>query len=44
VFTSGEIVRMLEAAGLEILELYGDLDGSPFELGSERLLLIAQRK
>jgi len=44
VFTSGEIVRMHEAAGLETLELYGDLDGSPFELGSERLLLIAQRK
>jgi SAM-dependent methyltransferase len=44
VFTSGEIVRMLDAAGLETLELYGDLDGSPFELGAERLLLIAQRK
>lgn len=44
VFTSGEIVRMLEAAALETIELFGDLDGSPFELGSERLLLIAQRK
>jgi SAM-dependent methyltransferase len=44
VFTSGEIVRMLEAAGLQTLELFSDLDGSAFELGSERLLVIAQRK
>jgi len=44
VFTSGEIVRMFDAAGLETLELFGDLDGSPYELGSERLLLIAQRR
>ena len=43
VFTSGEIIRMLAAAGLETVELFGDLDGSPFELGAERLLLIAQR-
>lgn len=44
VFTSGEIVRMLEAAGLEVVELFGDLDGSPFELGSERLLTVAERQ
>jgi SAM-dependent methyltransferase len=44
VFTSGEIVRMLEAAGLETIELFSDLDGTPFELGAERLLLIAQRQ
>jgi len=25
------------------LELFGDLDGAPFELGSERLLLLAER-
>lgn len=43
VFTSGEIVRMLAAAGLETLDLLGDLDGSPFEPGSERLLVVAQR-
>lgn len=43
VFTSGEIVRMLEAAGLRTIELFSDLDGSPYELGAERLLLVAQR-
>jgi SAM-dependent methyltransferase len=43
IFTSGEIVDMLDRAGLQTLELLADLDGSPFELGSERLLLIAER-
>jgi hypothetical protein len=44
VFTSGEIVSMLEGAGFDEIELFGDLDMSPFELGSERLLVVAQRK
>lgn len=43
VFTSGEIVGMLEDAGMEKIESFGDLDWSPFELGSERLLVVAQR-
>lgn len=44
VFTSGEIVSMLESAGFHEIELFGDLDMSPFELGSERLLVVAKRK
>lgn len=44
VFTSAEIVDMLEAADFEVIELFGDLALSPFELGSERLLVVAQRK
>ena len=44
VFTSAEIVDMLEAADFEVIELFGDLMLSPFELGSERLLVVAQRK
>ena len=44
VFTSGEIVAMLDAAGFTTLDLLGDLDGSAFELGSERLLLIAEKR
>jgi cyclopropane fatty-acyl-phospholipid synthase-like methyltransferase len=44
VFTSGEIVGMLERAGFETIELFSDLEWSPFELGSERLLVVAQRK
>jgi SAM-dependent methyltransferase len=43
VFTSGQIVEMLEAAGFESIELFGDLAWSPFELGAERLLVVAQR-
>ncbi|HET6332301.1 MAG TPA: class I SAM-dependent methyltransferase [Polyangiales bacterium] len=44
VFTSGEIVGMLDAAGFETLGLLADLDGSEYELGSERLLVIAERR
>jgi SAM-dependent methyltransferase len=44
IFTSGELVAMLDAAGFTTLDLLGDLDGSEFELGSERLLLVAQRR
>jgi SAM-dependent methyltransferase len=43
VFTSGEIVGMLDAAGFETLDLLEDLEGTPFELGSERLLVVAER-
>ena len=44
IFTSGEIVAMLDTAGFTTQALLGDLDGSQFELGSERLLLIARRR
>jgi SAM-dependent methyltransferase len=44
VFTSGEHVAMLDAAGFTTLDLLDDLDGTDFELGSERLLLIAERR
>jgi SAM-dependent methyltransferase len=44
VFTSGEIVGMLDAAGFATLALLADLDHTAFELGSERLLLIAERR
>lgn len=43
VFTTGEVVAMLDAAGFTTLELLADLDGSAFELGSERLLIVAER-
>lgn len=43
VFTSAEIVAMLESSGFELVDLLGDLDGAEFELGSERLLVVAQR-
>jgi SAM-dependent methyltransferase len=44
VFSSGEHVAMLDAAGFTTLGLLDDLDGSEFALGSERLLLVAERR
>jgi SAM-dependent methyltransferase len=44
IFTSGEIIDMLEAAGLRLVACASDLDGAPFELGCDRLLLTAERR
>jgi hypothetical protein len=44
VFSSGEIVDMLAAAGFETVELLEDLEGSEFTLGSERLIVVAERR
>lgn len=43
VVTSGELVRMVEAAGLQAESLSGDPDGTPFAPGMKRLLLVASR-
>lgn len=44
VYTSGEICRMLEAAGFEIVGLYSGTDGAEMALGtSKRLLVVAER-
>ncbi len=39
IYTAGEICRMCEQAGMQIKHLFGALDGSPFAVGSERLLV-----
>jgi len=44
VFTSAELRRMLDAAGLEALSFQGSVTGEPFQLGTGRLLIIAQRR
>lgn len=44
VFTSAELRRMLEAAGFDTLSFHGGTAGEPYQLGSPRLLIIAQRK
>jgi SAM-dependent methyltransferase len=44
VFTVAEIDRMLEAAGFEVLALYGSAACEPFQLGMPRLLIIAKRE
>lgn len=43
VHTVGEITRMLAASGLRAEEAYCNLDGDPFELGSDRLFLAATK-
>jgi len=43
IYTAAEIRRMLERAGFTILNLYGSLKREPFVLGSEELLLVAER-
>jgi SAM-dependent methyltransferase len=44
VYTAAEIQRLLQAAGLATLHLYGSLDGQPFKMGDQRLLLVAERR
>ncbi len=44
VFTSAELRRMLEAAGFQTLSFQGGMTGEPYQLGSPRLLIIAQRE
>src|SRR5258708_24034147 len=43
IYTVGEIRRMLERAGFEILDLYGSFKFEPYTLGAEELYVIAQR-
>lgn len=42
VYTAAEVTRMAIAAGFAEVELYGDPAGTPFGLGSRRLLLVAR--
>lgn len=43
VYPAGELRRMLLDAGFLSVSLFGDVDGSPFEVGSRRLLAVARR-
>ena len=43
IYTAAEIRRMLERAGFAVLNLYGSLKCEPFVLGSDELLVVAQR-
>ncbi len=43
IYTTGEIRRMLERAGFEVLNLYGSLKCEPYALGADELFVIAQR-
>lgn len=44
VFTAAEICRMHTEAGLEPLDLLGSAGGEPFQLGSQRLILISVKR
>lgn len=44
VYTVAEVGRMLQEAGLATVELYGSADREPFQLGSPRLILVAQKQ
>jgi hypothetical protein len=42
VYSVGEVVRLLEAAGFGVHELLGDpVEGGPYVLGSPRLVVLA---
>ena len=42
-YLAGDVVRMLARVGLEMREMFGSIDGDPFGLGSERLLVVAEK-
>lgn len=44
VYTVAEIRRLLSQVGLETLSLFGSLDRQPYQLGSPRLILVAQKQ
>lgn len=43
-YTVREVIDMLRTVGLATLAIFGSVDEQPFELGAERLLLVAERR
>jgi SAM-dependent methyltransferase len=43
VYTVRELKKMLAAAGLRVLAMYGGIDRSPYELGSPDLVIVSER-
>jgi SAM-dependent methyltransferase len=43
VYTVAEIQRLLVGVGLRVIAVYGSLDQQPFQLGSPRLILVAEK-
>src|SRR2546421_6940530 len=44
IYTVAEIRRMLERAGLSVLDLYGSLKCTPYKLGSRELLIVSEAR
>jgi SAM-dependent methyltransferase len=42
VYTVNEVIRMLEKAGFELVDFFGSQGEAPFELGSQRLLIVGR--
>ena len=43
VWSAGEIARLVEAAGLELEAIDGDLQGTPYDFESERMYVFARK-
>ena len=44
VYTVGELVELFAAAGIRVTSLLGSTGGEPFRVGSQRLVLVAQKE
>ncbi|CAN5659188.1 hypothetical protein BH10CYA1_BH10CYA1_56210 [soil metagenome] len=44
IYTSGEVCSMLSEAGFIVKDLFGSFECDAYELGSERILLIAEKR
>ena len=44
VTTSAQVVNVLEAAGFDIIGLFGGIDGAPFTVGAPTLVVLAARR
>ncbi len=44
IYTTAEIQRMLERAGLAVLDIYGSLKFEPYKLGSEELFVVTEAR
>ena len=42
-YTLPELEKMLEEAGLNILEVYGDVDEREYDVGSRRLITVSSK-
>lgn len=42
-FVLPELIRLLEASGLELVDYWGDYDGRPFSIDSQRMILLAKK-
>ena len=44
IVTVAELRALLDQAGFDTVTVMGDLDGGPFTLGDEQVILVAERR